>query len=99
MIIAATAASAIAFAAAGPTVAVKDDFFSPKSKTVSKGQTVTWKWRGQAPHNVVVNKGPKKFRSSVKSSGRYRKKMTRRGRYSLLCTIHAPSMKMTLRVK
>ncbi len=95
----AAAATAIALAAAGPTVGVKDDFFSPKTKTVSKGQRVTWKFKGSAPHNVTVTSGPKKFRSSTKSSGKYRKKLRKRGTYRILCTVHAPSMKMTLIVR
>ena len=83
--------------AATKTVAVKDNFFSPKSLTVGKGTTVKWVWRGSRPHNVKVTKGPVKFTSPTKFSGSYSKTMTRRGTYTLVCTIHS-GMKMTLRV-
>jgi plastocyanin len=40
-----------------------------------------------------------RFRSSVKETGTYRKKFTRRGSYRIICTIHQPSMRMTVRVR
>ena len=92
-------AVALAFAAAGPTVAVKDDKFVKTSLTVKKGAKVTWKWKGKSPHNVTVTSGPKKFRSSTMTKGSYSKKLTKKGTYKLLCTIHAPGMKMTIKVK
>ena len=89
----------VAVVSATKSVGVKDDFFTKKSLTVSKGTRVKWKWQGSAPHNVTVRKGPKKFRSSTKSSGTYSKKLRKRGTYRLVCTVHSPDMKMTLRVK
>jgi plastocyanin len=107
-LIAAGAATALAAGVlAGPslgaskkkTVSVKDNRFAPTSITVRRGTTVKWVWRGTAPHNVTVTKGPKKFHSSTKSSGSFSKKLTRKGTYTILCTIHAPGMKMTVKVK
>lgn len=96
--LAALAATALP-ASAVNTIAIKDDFFSPKSTTVKKGSTVTFRWAGKAPHNVVVKKGPVKFTSgNPKTSGSYKKKLTRAGTYRIVCTIH-PGMEMTLRVK
>lgn len=92
-------AAALAFAAAGPTVAVKDDVFVKSSLTVKKGTKVTWKWKGKDPHNVKVTKGPKSFGSSTQTKGSYSKKLTKKGTYQLVCTIHAPDMKMTIKVK
>ena len=92
-------AAAIAFAASAPTVAVKDDVFVKSSLTVKKGTRVTWRWKGSDPHNVKVRKGPVKFGSSTMTKGSYSRKLTRRGTYRLVCTIHAPDMKMTIRVK
>jgi plastocyanin len=85
-------------AGADNSISVKDDFFSPKSTTVKKGSTVTFRWAGKAPHNVTVKKGPVKFQSSTKTSGTYKKKMTRAGLYRITCTIH-PGMDLALRVK
>lgn len=90
---------AIAIVSATKSVGVKDDFFTKSTLTVKKGTRVKWKWQGDSPHNVTVTSGPKKFRSSTKSSGSYKKKMRKKGTYSILCTVHAPDMKMTLKVK
>jgi plastocyanin len=95
----AAGALAIPALAATKTVQVKDNKFVANSITVSKNTTVKWVWKGKAPHNVVVTKGPVKFKSSVRLKGSYSKKLTKKGTYSILCTIHAPGMKMTVKVK
>ena len=93
------AAFAIPAFAATKSVSVKDNFFSPKTTSISRGSTVKWTWRGQAPHNVTKTKGPgTKFRSPNKLSGTYSHKFTRRGVYTIVCTIH-PGMSMKLTVK
>jgi plastocyanin len=40
-----------------------------------------------------------RFRSPTQRSGTYRKRVTRRGTYRIVCTIHQPNMRMTLRVR
>jgi plastocyanin len=85
--------------AATKTVQVKDNKFVAASITVRKGTTVKWVWKGAAPHNVTVTKGPVKFKSTTKTKGSFSRKLTRKGTYTILCTIHAPDMKMTVRVK
>ena len=106
--VAAAGATAAAFGAvfAGPsigagttTVAVKDVKFVPKTLTIKKGTTVKFVWRGVAPHNVVVTKGPQKFRASTRKKGSYRFTFKKAGIYRILCTIHAPDMKMRITVK
>jgi plastocyanin len=97
--VAVAGALAVPALAATKTVQVKDNKFVAKSITVSKGTTVKWVWRGEAPHDVTVTKGPTKFKSKVKTSGSFSKKLTKKGTYSIVCTIHAPGMKMTVRVK
>jgi plastocyanin len=98
-----------ALAAAGPalsqrrTVEVDDNYFvredgAPRV-TVRRNTTVVWEWEGRNPHNVTVTRGPTRFRSSTRSSGTYRRKVTRRGTYRIVCTIHDPGMRMTLRVR
>ena len=93
-----SAAVAVPAFAATKTISIKDNLFSPKTTTVKKGTKVKWVWRGNAPHNVVVTKGPVKFRSTVKTSGSFTKKVTRKGTYTIVCTIHN-GMTMKLRVK
>jgi plastocyanin len=68
--------------------------------TVSKGTTVKWRFGTGTPHSVTVSRGPVKFNSGVRSSGSFRKKLTRRGTYTIFCTVHGPSdQKMKLVVK
>lgn len=84
------------------SVEVDDNYFvregAPRTVSVKKNDTVVWKWEGSNPHDVTVKRGPVKFRSKVKTSGTYSKKLTRRGTYKIICTIHAPAMRMTLKV-
>ena len=94
----ACAAAAVPALAATKTVAVKDDFFSPKSMSVNKGTTIKWAFRGKSPHNVTVISGPVKFRSGNKSSGTFSKKLGKKGTYKIVCTIH-PGMNQTITVR
>lgn len=96
--LAALPASGVAGQSSSTTVKVKDDFFSPKSKTIRRNTTVVFRWTGRAPHNVTVAKGPVKFHSSTQTKGSYKKRFTKRGTYRIVCTIH-PGMELTLKVK
>ena len=98
--VAAVGVSAVPSLGAGTTtVAVKDVKFVPKTLTVKKGRTIKFVWRGVAPHNVVVTKGPQKFRASTRKKGSYKVTLKKAGVYRILCTIHAPDMKMKITVK
>jgi plastocyanin len=85
------------------SVEVDDNYFvhegAPRTVTVKKDDTVVWEWEGRNPHNVTVTRGPAKFHSKTKTSGSYSKKLTRRGTYRILCTVHAPTMRMRLKVE
>jgi plastocyanin len=109
LIVIAIAACALAVLAADALAAtarikVGDDYYVrprgvPKI-TVSKGTTVKWRFGTGTPHSVTVSKGPVKFNSGVRSSGTYKKKVTKRGTYTIYCTIHGASdQKMKLVVK
>ena len=95
----------LAAPAAGATrnVKVGDDYFvrsgNPPTVKVVKGTTVKWNWAGSRQHNVVVVSGPVKFQSDLKRSGSFKRKMKRTGTYRINCSIHAPDMAMTLRVR
>jgi plastocyanin len=84
-------------------VEVDDNYFvrkgSPPTVNAQRNDIVVWEWEGRNPHNVTVSKGPRRFASSTKTSGRYRKKVTRRGTYKILCTVHPANMRMTLKVR
>jgi plastocyanin len=92
------ALAAPAGGAASRTVKVDDNRFSPKALTVTKGTRVTWRWVGAAPHNVVVTKGPAKFASRTQTAGAFRRTLTRKGSYTIVCTLHS-GMRQTLRVR
>ena len=83
---------------------VDNNYFVEKGKphtvTVHVGDTVEWEWEGMTnPHNVTVKKGPVKFHSKqLKTSGSFTKKMRKAGTYKIVCTIHAPKMRMTVKV-
>jgi plastocyanin len=102
----ATVAAAAGLAAAVPslgastkTVAVKDSFFSPSKLTISKGTKVTWVWKGKERHNVAVANGPSNFRAGTRKKGTFSHTFKKRGSYFIVCTIHAPDMHMTVKVK
>ena len=84
-------------------VEVDDNYFvregSPPTVKVRRNDTVVWEWEGSNPHNVTVRTGPVRFKSKTKTSGRYAKKVTRRGTYRILCTVHPDNMRMTLNVR
>jgi plastocyanin len=89
--------------AATRTVRLGDDWFVREDGstrvTVDRGTRVRWRWTGRDLHNVVVRRGPVRFQSPLKRSGSYRKTVRRRGTYRIVCSIHQPDMRMTLRVR
>jgi plastocyanin len=82
------------------SVRLGDDWFvrdaRPTTVTVSRGDTVKWRWTGRRQHNVVAQRGPARFQSSLKRSGTYSKRMRKRGTYRIVCSIHQPGMRMRL---
>ena len=79
-------------------VAVKDDFFKPNSIKILKGTRVTWTWRGEGRHNVVVALGPSTFRSKIKREGTYGHTFKKTGTWQITCTVHS-GMNMKVVVK
>ena len=96
-------AAAAPATAATRNVKIGDDYYvragNPPTVTVKKGTTVKWNWTGRRQHNVVVQKGPVTFQSALKRSGSFKRKMRRVGTYKIICSIHAPDMAMTLKVR
>src|SRR5262245_837861 len=76
--------------------------FGPKRLSIKSGDTVRFRWTGSLPHDIVITKGPgihgKKKISGVRTSGTVSKVFRTKGTYSILCQVHAPTMKMTIRV-
>lgn len=91
--------AALTGAATTKSIAVDDDFFSPGKASIKKNTTVTWRWRGDNPHNVTPT-GSRKFKkkSSTKRSGTHKVKFRRAGTFRYVCTIH-DGMKGSIVVK
>lgn len=94
--------SGVAGARGSTTVKLDDDFFSPERKTVSAGAEVRFKWIGSDRHNVTKKSGPGRSFGSETTADRgvnFAKKFKQRGKYKLICTIHAKDgMKLKLKV-
>jgi plastocyanin len=102
-LVAAVACAAIAGPAfaATKTVKVGPRFrFSTSSLTIKRGDTVRFQWTGGLPHNVRMTRGPQRGTiSRVRTRGVVSRRFTRTGTYRLLCDVHAPAMRMTVRVR
>ena len=84
------------------TVEVRDFAFAPSSLTIKQRTLVRFNWVGINPHNVTKSSGPGRFFESGDRSGEgilYKRRFRKRGRYSLICTLHLPDMQMNIRVK
>jgi len=95
---------AVTAANAASSINVGDNYFVRKSGvptvSVARNARVTWRWVGDSAHNVVVTRGPVKFRSRTQTNGTYSRKMTRRGTYRIVCELHGPSdQSMVLKVR
>jgi plastocyanin len=101
-LVAAVSAIFVSQALAARSLKVGDDYFvrkgDPPTVRVSKGTRVTWRWVGNDFHNLRVSRGPVKFASDYQDSGKFSRKMRRRGTYKIVCTVHE-GMRMTLKVR
>ena len=85
-------------------VKVGDNFFLPAKPTVAKGTTISWRWLGGngETHDVLLvrkPKGVKKFQSAPAATEyTFRRKLTKPGKYFLVCTYHE-EMTMNIKVK
>jgi len=80
--------AALTGAATTKSIAVDDDFFSPKKASIKKNTTVTWRWRGENPHNITPTSSLKFKKAATKRSGRHKVKFTKAGTFRYVCTIH-----------
>lgn len=97
------AAAALGAGGRAPTVKiidnafVRDDHQRPVVR-VHAGTTVTWRWTSRQSHSVLLRSGPERFSSPIRNRGTYRHRFTHPGTYRIVCSLHAPGMKMTVRV-
>ena len=88
----------VAHPAATTTIQLVDNKFKPRRKTVRRGTSLHFVWKGRNEHNVFVFSGPTNFHSRTQITGTYRKRLTRKGTYQLGCTIHG-GMLLTIKVR
>lgn len=91
-------ASTPARTAAG-SVKVGNNFLSPTGKTIGRGGSASWVWAGGRKHHLVGKSGGRVIFSSRSTSRRgyaFRHRFGSKGRYSVICTIHPDSMRMTI---
>lgn len=101
-LVAAAAHPAVAASPTTATMLVKDNFFKPKEVTIKKGGKVTWRWRGNNPHNVAIMKpGTSRVvkRSVTKTSGTYSSRFRSTGRWKIVCEVHPINMRGRVIVK
>jgi plastocyanin len=82
-------------------VSIGDDFFQPKTITVSLGSTVTWTDNG-SQHTVTCTGtcGPQSFDSGNLNTGAtFSHTFTVAGTYNYICVYHAPGMSGTITVQ
>ncbi|MEU6257442.1 plastocyanin/azurin family copper-binding protein [Streptomyces sp. NPDC047043] len=73
--------------------------FSPRTLTITAGDTVAWTNRDQAPHDVKTTSGPASIHSPMLSKGgTWSHTFTTAGTYGYVCTVH-PDMAAQLVVK
>jgi plastocyanin len=84
-------------AAATKTVTLTDDKFTPKRVTIRRGSIIRFRWAASAenPHNV---KGRGFSSGQPQTSGTYRRKFRKAGRYRVVCQVH-PAMRMRVTVR
>lgn len=63
------------------------------------GGELTWRWRAQQSHQVTLRSGPEPLTSPTKTAGTYAVTLERPGRYTFVCSIHAPGMRMSAIVR
>jgi plastocyanin len=76
---------------AARTARVGDNYYKPRSLSVSKGGAVTWRWAGHRRHNVHFTSGPRSGRPRgcrTKRRGSCTRRFRKRGRYGYVCTLH-----------
>jgi plastocyanin len=95
-------AAALGAGVRGPTVKIIDNaFLRDRQRPVVRvhaGTTVTWRWASRQSHSVLVRSGPERFSSTIRNHGTFAHRFARAGTYRIVCSLHAPGMRMTVRV-
>jgi plastocyanin len=86
-------------AATGKSVVLRNIAFSPAKLTVSRGTTVTFRFRDEDTNHNVKSVGAKRFKgSTTKASGTHVVRFSRAGVYRYVCNLH-PGMRGVITVR
>ena len=78
-------------------VRVSNNDFSPATRTIAVGTTLTWRWvSGSSTHNVTFAGGPA---SPDQASGTFARLFSAAGTFAYQCSIHGASMSGTVTVQ
>ena len=86
---------------AKPKVAVKDNYFEPRSIEVVEGRHVGWKWKGENRHNIRFTKVPKgasRKGAKTRTEGYWKRTFHKPGTYRYVCR-HFAGMRGTVTVR
>lgn len=79
-------------------IVIKQYAYSPRSLSVSQGDTVTWTNQDSVEHDVEVTKGPAMFHSPMLKKGQsWSFTFTTAGAFSYVCSVH-PDMTASISV-
>ena len=73
------------------SVGVVDNSFTPPANAIGAGQTVTWTWNGNNPHNVTFDDGAL-VASTTQTGGTFTTTFAAAGEFSYFCTVHGRSV-------
>jgi plastocyanin len=71
--------------AATRSVGVRDDYFSPATIAIARGDTIRWTWQGRRRHNVA---NAAFGDSGYKRRGSFSVRFRRAGSYRYFCFLH-----------
>jgi plastocyanin len=87
--VAALGGQVAASGASAKSVTLKDIAFSPKKLSVSRGSTVTFRFRdGTTTHNVTSTASKRFMTIADRSAGSVRRTFAKAGVYRYACTLH-----------
>ena len=66
---------------------------------LNRGGRIHWRWDSQQSHRVSTISGPTSVASPTRNDGSFSARLATPGRYVIVCSIHAPGMRMTVDVR
>jgi plastocyanin len=87
-----------AMAATTRNSTLKDDYFTRAKLTIKKGTTVVWKWNTKNRHTVTEYNG-RWGTVNERKKGTFKRKFTKKGKWTVYCLVHPVEMRQRIIVK